>query len=277
MKVNLRAQAKTSGFKRKYIEMREIRVTQAQINELARLYMPVVVAWKVGARDRIMPAYRLALEQSDVNDALTRDDVNQLEASVDSTDGFAVRAVLAFKARFKLWETKFQQWHMQSFVSRLLYASNVNLKTQLHGNDVKNTMEQVAARNAALIRDVSDQARGRISDIVFRGLQNRTPAADVGREIADAVDMARGRANRIAADQTQKLSATLDKDRQLQVGMESFRWIHSRKKHPRAEHVERNDKVFRWDSDVGENDPPGQAPFCGCVSLGLLEMDEDDG
>lgn len=116
---------------------------------------------------------------------------------------------------------------MRQFISSLRYSTNVDLTTQMLAGDVEETMDDVIARNMALIHNVSDQTRGRISDIVFRGLQNRAPTREVAREIAKATGMARRRALNIAMDQTQKLSASLDRQRQLQVGMTSFIWIHN--------------------------------------------------
>lgn len=273
MKIDLAAQAKAAGVKRKTIELREIVPTKAQENDLAKLYIAVVRVWAQGARDRILPAYRASLEQQMYSDGLTRDRAGDVEVEIEAVEGEAVRSIFTFRGLFQAWADAFQRWHMRKIVEMLRYSTNVNLETQFHASDVRETIEDVLSRNVALVRNVSDEARGRISDIVFRGLQARTPARDVAREINVALGLGRDRSLRIASDQLQKLSAALDQERQEQLGMTEFEWRHSGKKHYRPEHRARNGKTFPWASEVGRNDPPGRAPFCGCKAKGILRLD----
>lgn len=272
MKIDLAAQAKAAGTGRRRIELPAIETTKAQADDLARLYMAVVRVWAAGARDRIIPAYGHALDQQTV-DSLTLDRAGDVEAEIEVVDGQAVRSIFTFRGLLQAWAGVLERWHMGRIIRALKFATNVDLSTQMHGADVAETIEDVLARNAALVRNVSDQTRGRIADVVFRGLQNRTPVRDVARQIREATGLARDRALRIASDQTVKLAAALDRERQLQLGMTSFEWRHSGKKHFRPEHKARNGKVFPWASEVGRNDPPGQVPFCGCKAKGVLELD----
>jgi len=87
--------------------------------------------------------------------------------------------------------------------------------------------------------------------------------------------LARKRALRVAIDQTVKLSAALDRQRQFELGFDSFRWSHSGKVHYRPEHLARDGKVFSWDSEVAKNDPPGFQPFCGCRAAAYLDPNEE--
>jgi len=272
MKINLAAQSRAAGVRRKTVEMREIVPTKAQETDLARLYIAVMRVWANGARDRIMPAYRASLAQQ-MADGLTLDRAGDVEVEIEAVEGEAVRSIFTFRGLFQAWANAFQRWHMRKIVDQLRYATNVDLGTQLHAGDVAETIEDVLARNVALVRNVSDQARGRIADIVFRGLQNRTPARDVAKEINAALQLGRDRSLRIASDQLQKLSAALDQERQEQLGMTEFEWMHSGKLHYRPEHLARNGKTFAWNSEVGRNDPPGRAPFCGCKAKGILRLD----
>lgn len=273
MRIDLAAQARAAGVKRKTVELREIVPTKAQETDLARLYIAVMRIWALGVRSRIMPAYRRSMEQQQANDGLTRDRAGDVEVEIEAVEGEAVRSIFTFRGLFQAWADAFQRWHMRKIVEMLRYSTNVDLSTQLHAGDVAATIDDILARNVALVRNVSDQARGRIADIVFRGLQSRTPARDVAKEINHALGLGRDRSLRIASDQLQKLSAALDHERQEQLGMSEFEWRHSGKKHFRPEHRERNGKTFAWASEVGRNDPPGRAPFCGCKAKGILRLD----
>lgn len=273
VRIDLAAQAKAAGFLRKRIELREIVTTKAQEADLARLYVAVVRIWAEGARNRILPAYRRSLEQVRASDGLTIDRAGDVEVEIEAVESEAVRSVLTFRGLFQAWADLLQRWHMRKIIDALRYSTKVDLSTQLHAQDVAETIEDVLARNVALVRDISDQARGRIADIVFRGLQNRTPVREIAKEINKAIQLGRDRSLRVAMDQTQKLSASLDRERQLQLGMTSFEWLHSGKLHFRPEHKARNGKTFLWASEVGRNDPPGFKPFCGCKAKGVLELD----
>ncbi len=272
MKIDLAAQARAAGVKRDRIEMREITPTQAQESDLARLYVAVVRVWAVGARERVLPAYRSSLAEQRASDSLTIDRAGEVEVEIEAVEGEAVRSIFTFRGLFQAWADAMQRWHMGKVISQLRYAADVDLSTQIHAGDVQETMEDILARNVALVRNVSDQTRGRIADIVFRGLQNRTPAREVAKEINAALQLGRKRSLRIAMDQTQKLSASLDRDRQLQLGMKKFEWVHSGKIHYRPEHLARNGKVIPWNSEIGKKDPPGFQPFCGCKAKGVLEL-----
>lgn len=273
MKIDLKRQVKAAGYRRSYVELPRIEPTKAQETQLAKLYIAVVRVWSKASREGILSAYRNEINRLNANDGMMFDNIGDIEIEIDAAEREAVSAVLSFRSLFREWADSVQLWHMRRFVSSLKYATNVDLSTQLYAGDTVETIEDLVARNVALVRNVSDQARGRISDIVFRGVQNRTPARDVARELREAIGLSRDRSLRIAIDQSQKLSSALDKERQLQVGMTSFRWMHSGKRHYRPEHLARDGKIFSWDSDVAKNDPPGYAPFCGCKARGVLDLD----
>lgn len=272
-KIDLKWQVKATGYRKTDVELPQIEPTKAQRDELARIYLTVVRVWRVGVREQIFPAYKQALAEQIAIDKLMRDRVGSVETEIEAVDGQAVRAVLSFRGLFRVWATRLQLWHMRRFIQTINYATKVDLSTQMQPVDVQETLDDVLARNVALVRDVSDQARGRIADIVYRGLQNRTHTREVAKQLSEALNLSRDRALRIATDQTQKLSSALDKDRQLQVGMTEFEWRHSGKKHYRPEHLARNGKVYAWNSEVAKKDPPGFAPFCGCKAKGILRMD----
>lgn len=266
MPVDLKAILKAQGRKRD-LTLRPIITTQKQAKDLARIYAPVLQVWTDGVRERILPAYAQSLA------TFTGDSPEDIEAEISRTDAGAVQAIFDFRAFFLEWAQALQLWHVDRLASQLTYATNVDLRTQLGG--AQGTIEDALARNTALVRNVSDEARGRISDIVFRGLQQRTPIRDVAKEIEKALSLGRARSLRIASDQTVKLSASLDQLRQIELGFDSFVWRHSNKVHYRPEHLARDGKIFSWTSDVARDDPPGYAPFCGCKAMAHMDMSEE--
>lgn len=255
MAIDLPGILRASGRKRN-LTFRVQQTTQAQMRALYRLYTPVLDVWSEGARTRILPEYERSLSQ------LTTDSPADLEEEIAAIDGEAVRVTFDFRAFFQEWAAALQLWHINRIGQQLTYATGLDLTSQL--GPVNGTVEDFLARNTALIRDVSDQTRGRIAEIVFRGLQQRTPIRDVAKEINNAVGLGRRRSLNIASDQTVKLSAALDAQRGRELGASGYEWQHSMKENFRPVHKARDGKYFEFGGEVDRNDPPGFPPFCGC-------------
>lgn len=266
MRINLLEIARRNGFRRNRAVLRPIQPTQVQARALYAVFLPSITAWEAGVRDRLMPEYERTMS------GLATDAIIDIEAIIRFIEE-QVAAIITTEIRGGIfrWADSLVGWHFRRFAANVKYVTNIDLSMMIGPEGQQVTVSDFLARNTALIRDVSDQTRGRVSDIVFRNAQLRTPAREVAREISVATGLARKRALRIASDQTQKLSASLDRQRMLDIGITSFEWQHSLKMHPRQSHLERDGKMFAWDSEVGRNDPPGYLPFCGCKAKGVLE------
>jgi len=262
--IDYRALARAAG-RRTAITLAPIFTTRAQEQSLARAYLKVIAVWEKGAA-RINRVYAKSLAD------YTGDSPEDIEAEITAIERGAVQAILTFRREYERWAEGLMRWHIDQLGKQLTYAPTATLRTTL--GPASETIEDLLVRNVALVRDVSDQTRGRIADIVFRGLQARTPSRDIGREIAEATGLGRKRANRIAADQTVKAAAALDQLRMEQLGIDRFVWKHSGKRHYRPDHKARDGKVYRWDSAVGRNDPPGRLPFCGCHARAYIDPNE---
>lgn len=251
-----------------FVVGRPIFPTKAQEQALLVIYMRVVRGWLSEWGERILPEYERTLAGLPVIG-------DSIESTQDATDKAAdamTRLRLALGADLEDWEVRVEKWHRKQFAQSFTPAG-VRLDTLLGGGEVKSTLEAVLADNVSLIRSLDDQMRNGISGAVFRGLTNRTPAREVAREIRKVANIGSTRAQLIAADQLQKLTARLDQERQEQVGATKFRWLHSEKKFPRPEHVARNGKIYEWAKGVGKDDPPGRAIRCGCRAQPVIELE----
>lgn len=243
---------------RRTVTLRAVTPTQAQADRLYRLYLRVMNVWSSSA-PTIVAEYARTLSE------MRTDSVGTLEATISSAEGGAVSAIFDFRWLFGDWLASIVQWHTQQFVSRMKYATNVDL-TSVIGPVSADTLEAVIARNVALVRNVSDQTRDKIAEAVYRGLTQRTPARDVAKEISGIIGGQKARARRIASDQLSKISAALDTSRANEIGLTEWEWQHSGKVHYRPWHKARDGVVYddrKLPADV-KNDQPGFAPFCGC-------------
>lgn len=275
MKFNLARQVRRPS--RRPIPLPPIITTKAQADELAAIYLRIVAGWRE-AWPSILAAYDAELQRT-----LQTDSPETLGADIDSIAAALHRLVLELTPSLRDWAFRIERWHRGKWIRGILSAATVDLTTQLGALDAQDTIETVIQRNVSLVRDVSDETRRRVADSVFRGLQQRTPAREVAKEIREATSMARGRSIRIAADQAVKLSSALDAERQRQAGLDKFKWRHSGKAHPRPWHRARDGKLYDQvtgkavdgDEIIPANDMPGVPPFCGCVRQGVIVFDDD--
>lgn len=271
MRFDLSAMAKRATNRRRaQIALRPIVPTAALAADLYAVYRPIILAWQRGI-ERIAARYEVALP---VRDTL-HDSIFDLESILATIEGELQRLVLAITPALRDWVVRAEKIHRQRWRGAVLTATGIDLATMLGRGDVSDTLEGFMARNVSLIRSVSDDTRAKVSDIVLRGYQARSPIAMIAKEMREAVGMSRKRAIRVAADQSSKLAARLDQARQEQAGIASFKWRHSMKRHPRKTHVEHDGRVYRWDALPlleGKPDRPGDAPFCGCRAQAVVDL-----
>ena len=241
---------------------RPIVPTTALTTELFAVYKPVTDAWN-DAVSRILLPY--------VPSPLITDTATDLDSELTAVDEELSLLLLTITSKLRDWAIRIERWHRGRWRGAVLTATGVDLQTVLHAGPVSETLEAFVARNAALVRDVSDEVRGRVAETVFREFQRRTPIRDVAKQLDEAVSLGRKRSRRIAQDQTQKISAALDTERMKEAGIKEWKWMHSGKLHPRAEHKARDGKLYSFKSPPP--DMPGELPACGCRKLAVIEFD----
>lgn len=264
MRINLKAAARQQGYRRKRTVFRPVVPSPTLATKYATILLSAGPHIWAAAAPAIVAAYTTALSQ------LQTDSARDVQTEIDAAAARMNTIFAEITTRTARWLYRVEDWHRKRWVN-LIYPTGVDLSTVLTRVDVAETLETVLARNVALIKDVSTQAQGRISDAVFRGLQERTAARDVAIAIEEAVAMSRRRSIGIASDQLQKMTSALDRERMQQMEIDEYEWQHSGKLHPREEHKARNGKTFK----LGEpEDEPGELPYCGCKRRPILSMDD---
>lgn len=279
MAYDLAQMARSAGVRRD-TTLRPVEPAIGPEKDLARLYLAVLKAWSPEA---ILRNY---------TGGLTTDAPSEQSDALAEAENTVTRLITEFARDLREWLVRTEVIHRNRFMASVKAGTGIDLQYLLTGSDVEETLQVALDRNVALIRNISDQARGRIADAVWRGYQNRLPARDVAKDISEATGLARDRARRVAADQNSKISAALDRDRQAQAGIQLIRWRHSGKRHPRQDHLARNGKVY--DRATGKQvnpdgtpmpngdkiEPgswPGEEPFCGCRAQSYLSIFEELG
>ena len=175
------------GRRRRAIILRPINPTASMAQELAAIILPAATIWS-GALERIMAAYDpkpLGLIHDSPEEAQTA-----IEAAASE---FRSRLVATITPALRNWVVRAERWHRAKWSGAVKAGTGIELSTVLTAGDVEETLGAFLARNASLIRNISDQAEQRIADAVFRGYQNKTPAREVAKEVREAAGMARAR------------------------------------------------------------------------------------
>lgn len=247
------------------VVLREIVPTKAQSSELAKIYLRVIRLWRQCGAELLL-AYNPS--------PLTLDTPDETEAIMANYTAVEASIILAASRDIEEWIERVVRWHNVRWASNVQSAAGVSVAELIQNEAIREDLLAALRRNVALVRGVSEQARERIAQAVWNGWMNRTPRSEIAREINKALALGRARSMRIAVDQTTKLSGVLDRDRMLEAGIDAFKWNHSRKTHPRLEHVARDGKIYKWSSNVAKTDPPGYAPFCGCKAQAWISLQD---
>jgi SPP1 gp7 family putative phage head morphogenesis protein len=269
------------NIRRGAITLRPISPTGVQASDLFRLaYAPFVETW-AATLPRIEAEYARSLS------ALQTDSAADIGNILTEVDGLITRMLIQVRPLLSRYLGDFQLWHSGRWKGAILTATGVDMGTFIGPEATRETVSQALERNIGLIKSVSDDARKRIGEAVFSGLQERKPVADVVKDLRQAVDIPRARARRIASDQLTKLSSALDQERRREAGLDTIEWVASGKVHPRKWHRARNGKLFsEREARVGTelngkmveamppaDDMPGIPIACGCRSKAVLTFD----
>jgi len=260
--------ARTKRTRKREITFRPITAPGTFASDLyAEAYAPVVKAWSE-ASERIVEQYGRSLATMD---GLTTDSPVEVGAVLSATEDAVTRILLSIRLRLEAWALRTERWHRGKWSSTVKAATGVDIATMIGPKGAQTTVGAAIERNVGLVRSVSEQTRTRIGEAVFRGINKRSPAREVAKEIREATGMARRRALNVAADQTVKITAQLNTNRAIEAGLEYYEWVHSGKLHPREEHRARNGQRFKYGEPSG--DEPSDAPFCGCTARACLTLD----
>lgn len=277
MRFNLAAMIRrASNPRRSQIILRPIIPTSAQAASLyAAAYRPVIAAWQ-GAVERIAATYERSIP---VRDAI-HDSIFDLDAIFAALEGELSRIVLSITPVLKEWAVAAEKVHRGKWRGAVLTASGIDLDTILLASGEPQTVAETIAWNVALVKDVSAQAQARMSSAVFAAYRARVPARELAKELQGIVGMSRRRALGIAADQSSKISGSLDKERMAQAGIDKFKYRSSHKLHARPWHAKRDQHIYELvsgkevdGSDVIEpGDGPSEPPWCGCRRQAVITI-----
>lgn len=268
MRYHLAAMVKrASKSRKKVVVFRPIVLPSTLASNLyADAYGPVLSYW-TEAIPNIISEYERSLNE------LTTDGAPELSSVIVSVEVGISRLMVTLRLRLERWAAMVEAAHRRKWAGAVKASTGLDISALIGPRDMRQPIAMTIERNVGLIKSVSDQARQRIGEAVFSGLNKRASARDVAADIRTAVAMGRRRSLNIASHQMTNLADQLAQERRREAGLDTFEWIHSGKVHARPEHVARNGK--RYTDDDPPPDMPGELPGCGCTSRAVLSLDSE--
>lgn len=164
--------------------------------------------------------------------------------------------------------------HTDRFAEAARKAFGLDLKGIVSSEDLSDYLDQVALRNAGLIKGLSDDLTKRVKTITVNSLVSGETVASLQKKLRHELGVTDTRARLIARDQTSKLNADLNKKRHTQAGIEKYTWRTSQDERVRKRHKRLDGKVYKY----GETTPaeqglePGQPIQCRCIAQAVVEF-----
>lgn len=142
---------------------------------------------------------------------------------------------------------------------------------------MRDVMNATIAENVGLIKSIPEQYHRQVEGMVMRSAVAGRDLKSLTGELMDRYRVTRRRAEFIARDQQNKMTASFTRVRQLEIGITEAVWLHSAGgRRPRPTHVRQSGKRYDvqkgwWDPAVREYIWPGILPNCRCVSKPIVK------
>lgn len=130
--------------------------------------------------------------------------------------------------------------------------------------------------NVSLIKSIPTQYLNQVEGIVMRSVQQGMAIGDLAKQLEKSYGVSKRRAALIARDQNIKATSSLNRARQMELGITHAIWQHSHGgNEPRPTHVAMNGKKYdlskgMWDSHEKAFVHPGQLINCRCSSKSII-------
>lgn len=139
---------------------------------------------------------------------------------------------------------------------------------------VRDAFQASLAENVGLIKSIPEQYLTQVEGAVMRSYGAGRDLEAMVKDLRELYPKAAHRAELIARDQSNKANATINRARQMELGITEAIWMHSHAgKTPRPDHVAANGKRYKIAEGClisGEYILPGQEVNCRCTSRAVL-------
>lgn len=254
------------------IEVRERKQIQSLVTQLEERIDATVMPILVNNR----ATYTLEPEEVFIDDGKHR--LLQDQSFVDEI----ALALDAIRAQFQQLNRVYNDWavqmangenasHLSQFVADIDDAIGVDISFLLNPDRAQVLIDSSIRNNASLIGSVPQQAIDQIENVIMEGIRTGQQPESIRRLLTERYSVADSRAKLIARDQVSKLSGSLSRVRQSDIGVTKYRWRTSKDERVRPTHRANSNKEFSWDKPPSKTGAPGHDVQCRCVAEPVLD------
>lgn len=176
--------------------------------------------------------------------------------------------------------TNLADYHTQEFFQSVKNSFDVDVSKYVSNKQIISIVNDKVADNVALIKDIPIELENQIKEVVSDaatefGVDRQSLQGNLDKILTDKFRgrfrVAKTRAKLIARDQTNKITSTLTEARHKQIGVSKYTWLGVGDSRERANHVEKNNKIFAYSSPPSDTGNPGQDYQCRCVAVAVID------
>lgn len=161
-------------------------------------------------------------------------------------------------------------------------AKAIGVNVLIPGSHLSDKLEAWTIENTSLITNMQRDYMIRVQNNVAQGFRAGQSYRDMAKELQKSAGISKRRATLIARDQIGSLNAAVTKQRDEDLGIESYIWRNAGDARVRGnpsglypksryDHWEREGRVFRYDSPPPDGHP-GEPIQCRCFSEAVIEF-----
>jgi SPP1 gp7 family putative phage head morphogenesis protein len=135
------------------------------------------------------------------------------------------------------------------------------------------SVAQARAKNIELISKAEDTYHQQIVEVLEDPDNFGLRVEELAKLLGERGEVSESRAELIARDQTSKLNAALNEERQTAAGVAEYVWSTSKDERVRESHKELEGETFSWSSPPiidGEPLNPGEDICCRCIAVPVI-------
>ena len=166
------------------------------------------------------------------------------------------------------------QRHTDTFIATARRALGIDLSAVVKQEDLSDFLRMASARNASLIKGLSDEMVKRTEVAVLDNLIAGNSRETLRKTLVEKLGFSDSRAKLIAQDQMAKLNADLNEYRHKQAGISEYDWTTSRDERVRPRHRALEGKRYRYGEPTGAEGGvgPGKAIRCRCIAKAVVQF-----
>lgn len=245
-----------------------------------------------GRADGALPRPHAMRPQERTNDTATFDESIASQARI-RLNRLQERLAALFDAKAKrlakrmlMKQDRFSKSSLAESLKEL--SGGLSCKTDFYTGPLRETINASITANVKLITNLKDKYLFQIGEAVQRSIISGKGMGDLLPEMEKIAGMTKGRAKKIALDQTKKTYAAITRHRMAGAGITKFEWLHSGGgQRPRKFHMDRwpnglNGGIFDMatppvtDPRTNHRSFPGEDLGCNCKMIPVIKFEDGD-